>query len=168
MRGMKRSERIWVDERKGLADEGINVGKDAEDPWEKPNLRLASWVYVTSFVSHVAPFEDLRGAAEQTEPATGAPLPFQDDPLRPSATCWGTRSLRVAFRRASRHRGGTRTTQTSDGSQLLSVSRPKDAGLALSRRTSCNQVLLRFCFIFLFRRWWGESSPPVVSCSDIL
>lgn len=66
MRGMKRSERIWVDERKGLADEGINVGKDAEDPWEKPNLRLGSGVHVTSFVSHVAPFEDLRGAAEQT------------------------------------------------------------------------------------------------------
>lgn len=31
-----------MDERKGLADEGINVGKDAEDPWEKPNLRLGS------------------------------------------------------------------------------------------------------------------------------
>lgn len=78
MRGMKRSERIWADERKGLTDEGINVGKDAEDPWEKPNLRPGSWVYVTSFVSHVVPFEDLREAAEQTEP-TGAPLPFQDD-----------------------------------------------------------------------------------------
>lgn len=155
MRGMKRSERIWVDERKGLADEGINVGKDAEDPWEKPNLRLASWVYVTSFVSHVAPFEDLRGAAEQTEPATGAPLPFQDDPLRPSATCWGTRSLRVAFRRASRHRGGTRTTQTSDGSQLLSVSRPKDSGLWVAgpRVTRCFSV-----FVSYFCSGSGEES----------
>lgn len=31
-----------MDERAGAADEGIDGGKAAEDPWEKPNLRLGS------------------------------------------------------------------------------------------------------------------------------
>lgn len=31
-----------MDERAGAADEGVDAGKDAEDPWEEPNLRLGT------------------------------------------------------------------------------------------------------------------------------
>lgn len=167
MRGMKRSERIWVDERKGLTDEGINVGKDAEDPWEKPNLRLGSWVYVTSFVSHVAPFEDLRGAAEQTEPATGAPLPFQDDSHvhLPRVEVRGRSVSRSDGHHGTEGALGPLRRVMAASCCLFPGRRMQDS---LSRRASCTQVLLQFCFTFLFRRWCGESSPPTVSCSDIL
>lgn len=68
------NEEIWEDGwMKG--HEGIDAGKDAEDPWEKPDLRLGSWVSMTSFVSYAAPFEDRRGAADR---AIGARSPSQD------------------------------------------------------------------------------------------
>lgn len=127
---------------------------------------------MTSFVSHVAPFEDLRGAVEQTEPAIGAPLPFQDD------SHVHLPRVEVQGRSVSRSDGhhGTegalgplgRVMAAScclfPGRRMQEIKRR----LALSRRASWTQVLLRFCFIFLFRRWCGESSLPAVSRSDIL
>lgn len=142
-----------MDERVRATDEGIDAGKDAEDPWEKPNLRLGSWVSMTSFVSHAAPFEDRRGAAEQTEPSQHDPTSICDVLRNGFPVCHVHAGI-VALKGG----GGTQTPQTSDGSQLLFASRLKDAGDRLVRRRWASfyddpkcRAALHFCVMFLLR-----------------